>query len=128
MWIISPTCGLLSIVIADGQGPINRPQDLLMVRARNRDHLALLRSRHPALASVEIIRSSPELDYPWRMLVDRATLSVVLAQMIEDLDWRNVKAEAHRNEASVGSEFVHAMSEVHATLARRGIIREQESE
>jgi hypothetical protein len=118
VWIVSPTCGLLSIVLADDPTTGLPATDLLMIRTRSRDHLVLLKSQHPILADVEIQRSKPGLDYGWRLVVDRITLIQVFAEMASQLSWRNVKAEASRNEQEIGPAYVHAFHEVHAAFVR----------
>ena len=118
MWIISPRGGHFSIVVADDLRTRKPAPDRLMIRARSRSHLELLKAQHPILATVRIEKSKPGLDYPYRLVVDRSVLVQVFREMAEQIDWRNVKNEAHRNEADLGSDFVAAMHTVHATLAR----------
>ena len=118
MWIVSPCCGLLSIVLADDPATGLPATDLLMIRARSRDHLVLLKSQHPILADVEIQRSRPGLDYGWRLVVDRITLIQVFAEMASQLSWRNVKAEAELNKQEIGPEYVRAYHEVHEAFVR----------
>lgn len=118
MWIVSPVCGLLSIVLADDPKTGLPATDVLMIRSRSRDHLVLLKSQHPILAEVEVLRSRPGLDYEWRLVVDRITLVQVFAEMAASISWRNVKAEASRNEQEIGPEYVRAFHEVHAAFVR----------
>jgi len=118
MWVISPRGGHFSIVLADDPRTGEPARDRLMIRSRSRKHLELLKAHHPVLAKLRIEKSKPGLDYAYRLVVDRGVLVQVFREMAEQIDWRNVKSEAHRNEADLGSDFVTAMHAVHATLAR----------
>lgn len=118
MWLISPRAGHFSVVLADDPGTGKPARDRLMIRARSKRHLQLLKAQHPILAKVRIEKSKPGLDYPYRLVVDRSVLAQVFREMAEQIDWRNVKNDAHANTADLGSDFVTAMHTVHATLAR----------
>jgi hypothetical protein len=118
MWVVSPVCGLLSIVLADDPKTGLPATDVLMIRARSRDHLVLLKSQHPILADIEILGARPGLDYPWRLVVDRITLIQVFAEMAAQVSWRNVKAESDSNKQEIGPHYVRAFHEVHAAFVR----------
>ncbi len=118
MWIIDPRVGLLSVVVADD--PITgRPSaDRIMIRSRRTRHLENLITICPALAGAKIEAGREDLDYPVRLVVDRAVFVEVMAELGRSLRHRNVKSAAHANEKALGSDFVAAMHRVHAALAR----------
>jgi len=88
-----------------------------MLRARRRRHLENLRLLCPVLSGTRITTASKDLDYAVRMVVDREVFVQVMAELARSLNYRNVKGEAARNAADLGSDFVAAMHSVHATLA-----------
>ena len=92
MWLVTRV-GLLSVVQA-GPEPGSKPDALrrLMVRARSRQHLELLKRDHPVLRSYPIIESEPHRDYRWRLIVPRATLSAVVAKMVDGINYANFKS------------------------------------
>lgn len=118
MWIISPRCGLLSIVLADDPSTGQPAVDRLMIRARSKRHLELLREQHPVLAKARILTSPIGLDYRYRLVVDRDTLAQVFQEMAQEVSWRNVKAAAGGNSKALGEAYVRAFHEVHAAFVR----------
>ncbi|MCK6444955.1 MAG: hypothetical protein L6Q99_01045 [Planctomycetes bacterium] len=117
MWLMLSRTGFLSVVVPRDQKTGEIEGDRLMVRARKREHLELLRSQHSALAEVRILRSDGA-DYRWRILVPRSVFAEVMREIVERLAVTNVKADAHAHEAETGREFVRAMHDIHARLAR----------
>jgi hypothetical protein len=118
MWIIHPEIGLVSVVVADDQLTGKPSADRIMLRSRRHAHLANLKRICPSLTGAQITAARTDLDYPMRLVVDRAVFVEALAELGRTLDYRNVKAEAHRHEAELGSDFVSLMHRVHATLAQ----------
>lgn len=118
MWIIDPRIGLVSVVVADDPNTGKPSTDRIMLRGRRRAHLENLRRLCPSLAGARIIAARKELDYPVRLVVDRAAFVEALAELGRTLAYRNVKGCAAANEAALGSDFVRAMHDVHARLAR----------
>lgn len=118
MWIVDPRVGLLSVVVAGDSAVVKDSADSVVIRARSRRHLGLLRDRCPSLAAAEIVRSGPERDYACRMIVPRSAWVAAMNELAQTLDTKNVKSSAHRNEAKLGRDFVNAMHTVHGALAR----------
>lgn len=116
-WIIDPRVGLVSAVVGDDPKTGKPSSTTIMLRARRRQHLENLRRLCPALAGTRITKAR-DLDYPVRIVVGREVFVQVMAELASSLSYRNVKVEASRNEADLGSDFVTAMHTVHATLAR----------
>jgi len=117
-WIIDPRVGLVSAVVGDDPKTGKPSSTTIMLRARRRQHLENLRRLSPALAGTRITKANKDLDYPARIVVDREVFVQVMAELARSLNYRNVKGEAARNVADLGSDFVAAMHTVHATLAR----------
>jgi hypothetical protein len=118
IWIFSPTTGLLSICLADDPETGRPSADLLMLRARSQKHLVLLKKRHPVLAKAKILKSKPGLDYSWRIVVKRSVVVQVLGEMAGEVTWKNVKNQAHLNEADLGVSYVRALHGVHSAFVR----------
>lgn len=78
MWV-SLNTGFLSVV------QLNEDPRLLLVRARRRIDLERIFG-----ASVKM-EETPERDYRWRTVVDRAALKRVLAAYIDGIDYPNFK-------------------------------------
>ena len=107
MWVVSPRCALLSIVLADAPNTGSPSRNLLMigVRARRKAHLNLLKKQHPVPEKSKILASMPGLDYPSRLVVDRPMLVQVFAEMAAAICWRNAKGEAVRNGVELGGSL-----------------------
>lgn len=118
MWIIDPRIGLVSVVVADDPDTGKPSTNRIMLRGRRRSHLENLRRLCPSLAKARITTARAGLDYRARLVVDRAVFVEALAELGRTLAYRNVKGFAHSNEAALGSDFVRAMHDVHARLAR----------
>ena len=118
MWLILSRTGFLSVVVPRDQKTGEIEHDRLMVRARKREHLELLRSQHAVLTGMRILRSPDHADYRWRVLVPRSVFAEVMREIVERLTVTNVKSDAHVHEAETGRDFALAMHDIHARLAR----------
>lgn len=118
MWMILSRTGFLSVVVPRNQKTGEIEHDRLMVRARKREHLELLRSQHTVLTGVRILRSPDHADYRWRILVPRSDFADVVREIVERLDVTNVKSDGHAHEAETGRDFVSALHACHALFAR----------
>lgn len=118
MWIIDPRIGLVSVVVADDPDTGKPSNERIMLRGRRRAHLENLRRLCPSLAGARITAARKDLDYPVRLVVDRSAFEQALTELARTLAYRNVKSCAHTNEAALGTDFVRAMHDVHARLAR----------
>ncbi len=117
MWLILSRTGFLSVVVPRNQKTGEIEHDRLMVRARKREHLELLRSQHDVLTGVRILRSD-NADYKWRIIVPRRAFAEVMREIVERLAVTNVKSDAHVHEVETGRDFVNAMHACHALFAR----------
>lgn len=118
MWLMLSRTGFLSVVVPRNQKTGEIEHDRLMVRARKREHLELLRSQHAVLAGVRILRSPDHADYRWRCVVPRRVFAEVMREIVEQLAATNVKSDAHAHEAETGRDFVSALHSCHALFAR----------
>lgn len=88
MWIFLARAGYFSVVVRDGH------PDQLVVRARDADDLKRLKKFYlPTLG--ETIRLKGR-DYPARAYATKKAFSAALALAVEDIDFRNFKAETAR--------------------------------
>lgn len=117
MWIILSRTGFLSVVVPRDQKTGEIEYERLMVRARKREHLELLRSQHAVLSGMRILRSN-NADYMWRMIVPRSAFAEVMHEIVDRLAVTNVKSDAHTHEAETGREFVSALHACYALFAK----------
>lgn len=118
LWIQHPQLGAFSIVLADDLATGAPDPETLMIRARCREHLDLLQLAHPALSEYPVLESDPFLDYRFRLIAPKAVAATALAEVVQAMDYRNVKDCAHRHEAQVGAPFAKALHRIWETLRR----------
>lgn len=118
MWLILSRTGFLSVVVPRNQKTGDVEHDRLMIRARKKKHLELLREQHAVLAGVRILRSPPHADYRWRIIVPRSAFAEIMREVAERLDVTNVKSDAHLHETETGRDFVNALHACHALFAK----------
>lgn len=99
MWLCTKY-GFFSLVCArkDKDDYASAPDfSLIMIRARNRDHLANLQKAFPGIfVDTEIIENT-HTDYPFRILLKREKIAELMAGLLDDLVYTNFKSEAERN-------------------------------
>ena len=119
MWLISVQ-GFFSLVCArQGDGGHHQPVDptRMMLRARCRDHLERLRLRFPALLADDEVLESATADYPFRMLLSKATAEQLVVELVRETEWDNFKNKA----ASIhghSSPYLRALHEVWSVMRR----------
>lgn len=108
MWLFT-RYGFFSVVQVPGG-------HLMQIRARNPEHLRLLREDFRYLRRQAIIRT-PRADYGFRIVVRRTTVVRLAAELAVQIEWPNFK-----NEALVGYEgadaYIDALHEVWAVMRR----------
>ena len=97
MWIMTPY-GFFSVVCAHGDNahnayPAPPHPELMMIRARNRNHLEALKKRFAGLPEID---ENSGTDYLCRITAPRAEVLRVVATMADDVDYTNFKSEAHK--------------------------------
>lgn len=105
MWLMTKH-GFFSIVCAhDDKG---RPhKDLMMVRARKKEHL----ERLEVFGSIyHDIRETEHTDYPYRVIIDRDAAVLLVARLMEEVNYSNFKnaAKAGTHEAEYNT-FLHTV-------------------
>lgn len=70
--------------------------DIVMVRARRRQHLEALIAGVPKLAVPGEIMVTAGTDYPFRLFVSKKKWTDALVELSEDIDYGNFKNEAHK--------------------------------
>lgn len=117
MWL-QTVFGALSINCADtepGSGVLD--PDTLMVRARRREHLELLRGAVPALAEFAIVET-PRGDYRWRIIAPKAVVAQVVAELVLRVDYPNFKSACAQRSADLGAGYSAALHTTWAAFMR----------
>lgn len=117
VWVIS-VHGAFSINCADtspGSGVLD--PDTLMVRARRREHLELLRGAFPALAEFPVIET-PRGDYAFRVVAPKAVVAQVMAELVLAVDHKNFKRACAARSAELGPGYGTALHATWSALAR----------
>ncbi len=70
--------------------------EMLMVRARRRQHLESLITAMPDIAVRGEIMQSAGTDYPFRIFVSKTRWTTIMTKLVDDLDYGNFKNEAHK--------------------------------
>ena len=90
MWIFTQH-GYVSVV----QHFTPSPGAELLVRARSRGHLERVLGLVCSTDEVEdLVRSTPDHDYPWRAAVDRSLVQELVGASVAQLDYPNFKNRA----------------------------------
>ena len=82
-----------------------------MVRARVREHLEALQKRFSELGDAELIET-PNADYRYRIIVDKAAWAGAVRRMILELDYTNFKNAADSRQGRRGTAYIHALHRV----------------
>ena len=105
MWLITPT-GFFSVV----QKPGDVAANTLTVRARVRQDLVTLREQFlPGLGKIE---ESSSNDYRFRAVVPRAEVAAAMAQMVNSLDYSNVKSQVAKVQGTTRAHLYHDVWDV----------------
>ncbi len=112
MWLFT-RYGFFSVACAraDGGKSGRLDPDLLLVRARRREHLERLQQRLPVLAGCEV-KEDAGTDYRFRLIVPKAVWASALDELVREQTWSNFKNEAKRFLGSGESGYVHALHRV----------------
>lgn len=120
MWIFTKHGFFSAVCARQGDGRHGQPVDhgRIMVRARMREHLEALKERFPSLLGQCEIRESAGTDYAYRLFVDKAAWSQVLAGLAEETDYDNFKSEVARHQGRAGTEYEHSLHGVWSVMMR----------
>lgn len=109
MWLFTQY-GFYSVV-----SDFNQP-GAVIVRARSREHLELIKSRFDGLDWLkgrEIIET-PHADYRFRMSVSRTGWGLICQWLTEEIDYPNFKQRVYDRNGRC--EYTHALSDVWETM------------
>ena len=92
MWLFTKHGFYSAVCARHGNGKHGQPVDpnRIMVRARLRSHLEALKDRFPDLLGECDIREFVGTDYAYRIFVDKATWTQVMAGLSDELDYDNL--------------------------------------
>jgi hypothetical protein len=116
VWVLT-SIGFYSIACANKRGTREIDPEMVMIRARVRQHLLNLQKRFPALAIAKIL-ALPGRDYRYRIVVPKATWVAVLKGLAEEQTWSNFKNQAARNATETGSAYVDTLHDVWGVMQR----------
>jgi len=108
--------GFFSIASAKSEDGITNDPNVMMIRARIREHLQNLKVRFPDLLGRAKIVYSEDTDYAWRIIVPKSIWISVISQVAEEQTWSNYKNEAAKNKSHVKSGFDRALHRVWAIM------------
>jgi hypothetical protein len=117
MWIFT-RYGMFSVVCGRDfaksktlEQQASAPLDLnmMMIRARNADHLRNLISAFPGQLKSQIVRESRGNDYRYRLVIPRKVWLDLAASLVDDIDYGNFKGVCHQ-ESDAG--YVSALHRV----------------
>jgi hypothetical protein len=112
MWLMT-TIGMFSAVCPrteKGRGG-KVETDKIMVRARVRGHIEALQERFGEFGEAELIET-PNADYRYRIIVDKAAWAEAVGRMIDEQDYTNFKNAADSRQGRSGTAYVHALHRV----------------
>jgi hypothetical protein len=112
MWLFT-RYGFYSIACARQPNGLLDPCTV-MIRARRSSHLRNLQRRFPTLANAEIV-SLPNRDYRYRLIVPKEAWVRVIAELAQEQEWSNFKAETARYQ-SAEPEYVGALHDVWSVM------------
>lgn len=115
MWCFT-RYGFLSIACAQRKDGSLDP-DTVMLRARSKDHLRCLQERLPSLATYPIL-ATPKADYPYRIIVPKSLWATLLSEVAIEQTWSNFKNEVAAFQGEGGRDYVRALHDVWARMAR----------
>lgn len=114
MWLFTKYGFYSAVCARRGNGEPGQPLDptRVMVRARLREHLEVLKARFPELLGDCPIVASAGTDYACRIFVDKAAWSRIVADLADDIDYGNFKSAVGRHQGADGATYTHALSDV----------------
>ncbi|HDL63755.1 MAG TPA: hypothetical protein ENH12_00025 [Proteobacteria bacterium] len=120
MWIFT-RYGFFSAVCArqgDGKYGLAIDPDRIMVRARVREHLEVLKERFPDMLGQCDIHDFTGTDYVYRVFVYKQVWSRVLSELAGETDYDNFKSEVARYQGQAGAAYEHSLHQVWSVMHR----------
>ncbi len=115
MWLFTKY-GFFSTACAQAAAFTPDP-NLIVIRARRKEHLENLRKRFPALRIAEI-QDMPAHDYRYRLTVAKALWVDVVTGLASEQTWSFFKDEAAANLKPGEPEYLQALDEVGKRMKR----------
>lgn len=118
MWLFTKY-GFYSVGCArQGDGAYGQPIDKgrLMVRARVRQHLEVMKTRFPALLGDAEIPAFPGSDYAFRIFVPKTAWMTVAVELTDEIAYDNFKGEVANG--STGQDYEDALHDVWSIMNR----------
>jgi hypothetical protein len=118
MWIFTKHGFFSAVCARKGNGKRGQPvdPDRIMVRARVRSHLEVLKQRFADLLAECEIKDFAGTDYAFRIFVPKTVWAQVVSGLVEETDYDNFKEEAARHQGRAGAAYVHSLSEVWSVM------------
>lgn len=93
MWLFTPYGFFSAVCARQGDGKIGNPPDLdmMMVRARDNEHLVNLTMMFPEELKSIPIKESQTNDYRFRMFIPKKSWALIVATLIMETDYDNFK-------------------------------------
>lgn len=120
MWLFTKHGFYSAVCARQGDGGHSQPVDpnRIMVRARLRTHLEGLKDRFPNLLGECEIKEFVGTDYAYRLFVDKAVWTQVMAGLSDELDYDNFKSMVARFQGQDGADYEHALHDVWSVMYR----------
>jgi hypothetical protein len=120
MWIFT-RYGFFSIACANKNGNGDIDPNVVMVRARLKEHLLKLQERFKEASFAKLpIESSSHTDYRYRLLMPKTEWVSALSEMAAEQTWRNFKNEAGLFERThnLSKRYVDALHDIWSVMHR----------
>lgn len=120
MWVFTRHGFFSAVCARRGDGRHGQPVDpgRIMVRARVRGHLEALKGRFPDQLGRCEIREFAGTDYAYRVFVEKAAWSRVMAELAEETDYDNFKSEVARHQGKAGAAYERSLHDVWSVMYR----------
>ena len=120
MWIFTKHGFYSAVCARQGDGGHEQPVDpnRIMVRARARGHLEVLKKRFLDLLGSCEIREFARSDYAYRFFVPKSDWARVMAELVEETDYDNFKTEVGRLGGRSAAGYERSLHEVWAVMLR----------
>ena len=123
MWIFT-RYGFYSIACASKPDGSLDTQSV-MVRARCKTHLTSLQNRFPKAAFGELFEF-PHADYRYRLVLSKASWTVIVGELVKEQEWSNFKNEVANFQGAAGRAYVRVLHDVWETMYRLQPDRDQQ--
>ena len=120
MWVFTKHGFFSAVCARQGDGTHGQPidPDRIMVRARVRGHLEVLKERFPdPLGQCDILEFAGT-DYAFRIFIPKRVWSQVLSGLADETDYDNFKSEVARHQGRAGADYERSLHDVWSVMYR----------